>query len=136
MDLDQDVIRQVAYSLADHYVCVYYVNVNSGRYVVVTGEARQEEKNSELPSEGENFFEDVVKNAPKFIHPDDLDSMLDAYNKDSMHEKLSKHDSYSVSFRTQVNGQIGHMRHIVILCKDKRHAICCLEDVGEEFENR
>ena len=58
MDLDFEVLKQVAYSLADHYLCVYYVNVNSGRYVVVTGEARQEDKNSDLPVEGNNFFAD------------------------------------------------------------------------------
>ena len=73
MDLDYEVIKQVAYSLADHYLCVYYVNVNSGRYIVVTGEARQEDKDSELPTEGENFFADALKNAPLFIHPDDLE---------------------------------------------------------------
>ena len=136
MDLDFEVLKQVAYSLADHYLCVYYVNVNSGRYIVVTGEARQEDKNSELPTEGNNFFADVVQNAPLFVHPDDLDSMIKTYDKNTMLDKLAKHDSYSVSFRTLVNGQIGHMRHIVILCKDKRHAICCLEDVEDEYREK
>lgn len=134
MELDLEVLKQVAYSLADHYLCVYYVNVNSGSYVVVTGEARQEDKDSDLPTGGQNFFEDCIKNAPRFIHPDDLDSMLETYNKDNMFAKLAKQDSYTVSFRTMVNGKIGHMRHIVILCKDKRHVVCCLENVGDEFE--
>ena len=135
MELDLEVLKQVAYSLAHHYLCVYYVNIYSGRYVVVTGEARQEDKKSELPTEGDNFFADVVKNAPQFIHPDDLDTMLEIYNIDNMLAKLSKQDSYSVTFRTMVNGQTGHMRHIVVLCKDKKHAVCCLEDVGDEFKS-
>ena len=133
MDLDFDVLKQVAYSLADHYLCVYYVNVNSGRYVVVTGEARQEDKNSDLPVEGNNFFADVVKNAPLFIHPDDLDTMLKTYDKNTMRTRLNECDSYSVSFRTLVNGESRHMRHIVILCKDKKHIVCCLEDVEDEY---
>ena len=133
MELDFDVLKQVAYSLADHYLCVYYVNVNSGRYIVITGEARQEDKNSELPTEGENFFADTVKNAPLFIHPDDLDTMLKTYDKTAMLTKLSKCDNYSVSFRTQANGETRHMRHVVILCKDKRHIVCCLEDVEDEY---
>ncbi|MBR3465501.1 MAG: hypothetical protein IKH23_10555 [Clostridiales bacterium] len=133
MDLDFDVLKQVAYSLADHYLCVYYVNVNSGRYVVVTGEARQEDKNSDLPVEGNNFFADVVKNAPLFIHPDDLDTMLKIYDKNMIRTRLNECDSYSVSFRTLVNGESRHMRHIVILCKDKKHIVCCLEDVEDEY---
>ena len=133
MDLDFDVLKQVTYSLADHYLCVYYVNVNSGRYVVVTGEARQEDKNSDLPVEGNNFFADVVKNAPLFIHPDDLDTMLKIYDKNMIRTRLNECDSYSVSFRTLVNGESRHMRHIVILCKDKKHIVCCLEDVEDEY---
>lgn len=133
MDLDFDVLKQVAYSLADHYLCVYYVNVNSGRYVVVTGEARQEDKNSDLPVEGNNFFADVVENAPLFIHPDDLDTMLKTYDRNMMRTRLNECDSYSVAFRTQVNGETRHMRHVVILCKDKKHIVCCLEDVEDEY---
>ena len=136
MELDFDVLKQVAYSLADHYLCVYYVNVNSGRYIVITGEARQEDKNSELPTEGENFFADTVKNAPLCLHPDDLDTMLKTYDKDTMLTKLSKCDNYSVSFRTQANGETRHMRHVVILCKDKRHIVCCLEDVENEYREK
>jgi len=136
MDLDFEVIKQVAYSLADHYLCVYYVNVNSGRYIVVTGEARQEDKDSELPTEGENFFADTLKNAPLFIHPDDLDFMLKAYDKNAMLDKLAKLDHYSIAFRALVDGNIRHMRHIVILCKDKRHAVCCLEDVEDEYQQK
>jgi hypothetical protein len=133
MDLDFDVLKQVAYSLADHYLCVYYVNVNSGRYIVVTGEARQEDKKSDLPTEGDNFFSDVVKNAPLFIHPDDLDTMLKTYDKNTMRTRLNECDSYAVSFRTMVNGESRHMRHVVILCKDKKHIVCCLEDVEDEY---
>jgi hypothetical protein len=25
------------------------------------------------------------------------------------------------------------MRHVVILCKDKKHIVCCLEDVEDEY---
>lgn len=136
MDIDSNVLNQIAYSLANHYVCVYYVNANSGRYIVFTGEAREEEKDSELPTEGENFFIDAVKNAPLFIHPDDLDLMIATYDKNTLLDKLTKHDNYSVSFRTNVNGEIRHMRHVVILCKDKRHIVCCLEDVEDEYREK
>ena len=136
MDLDNNVLNQIAYSLAEHYLCVYYVNINSGRYIVFTGEARDENKEHDLPTEGENFFSDTLKNAPLFTHPDDLDIMLKAYDKDSLLGKLAKHDHYSISFRTRVNGEVRHMRHIVILCKDKRHVVCCLEDVEAEYQEK
>lgn len=133
MDIDSNVLNQIAYSLANHYVCVYYVNLISGRYIVFTGEAREETKDSELPTEGENFFDDARKNAPLFIHPDDLDLMIATYDRTTLFDRLTKHDNYSVSFRTNANGNTRHMRHIVILCKDKKHIVCCLEDVENEY---
>ena len=85
---------------------------------------------------GNNFFADVVKNAPLFIHPDDLDTMLKTYDKNTMRTRLNECDSYSVAFRTQANGETRHMRHVVILCKDKKHIVCCLEDVEDEYREK
>ena len=136
MDLDNNVLEQIAYSLAGHYLCVYYVNINSGRYIVFTGEARDEDKEHDLPTEGENFFVDTLKNAPLFVHPDDIDLMLKAYNKETFLAKLAKNDHYTISFRSLVDGVVSHKRHVVILCKDKRHAICCLEDVEAEYQEK
>ena len=136
MELDSNALNQIAYSLAEHYLCVYYVNINSGRYIVFTGEARDESKHSELPTEGENFFIDTLKNAPLFAHPDDLETMMDAFNKETLLAKLAKHDHYMISFRSKFNGEVRHMRHVVILCKDKRHVICCLEDVEAEYQEK
>ncbi len=136
MELDNNALNQIAYSLADHYLCVYYVNINSGRYIVFTGEARDESKHSELPTEGEDFFADTLKNAPLFTHPDDMEIMNKAYDKKALLARLNKDDHYSISFRTRINGEIRHMRHVVILCRDKRHAICCLEDVEAEYQEK
>lgn len=136
MELDINALKQIAYSLADHYLCVYYVNINSGRYIVFTGEARDESKNSELPNEGEDFFADTLKNAPLFTHPDDMEIMNKAYDKKTLLARLNKDDHYSISFRTRINGEIRHMRHVVILCRDKSHAICCLEDVEAEYQEK
>ncbi len=136
MELDINALKQIAYSLADHYLCVYYVNINSGRYIVFTGEARDESKDSDLPAEGEDFFADTLKNAPLFTHPDDMEIMNKAYDKKTLLARLNKDDHYSISFRTRINGEIRHMRHVVILCRDKRHAICCLEDVEAEYQEK
>lgn len=136
MDIDLNMLNQIAFSLAAHYLCVYYVNINSGRYIVFTGEARQDDKNFDLPPEGENFFTDCLKNAPLFIHPGDLETMTKAYDKAALLNRLAKQDHFSIAFRTQINGIEKHMRHVVILCKDKRHVVCCLEDVEAEYQEK
>ena len=136
MELDNNALEQIAYSLAEHYLCVYYVNINSGRYIVFTDGAKDGKKDQDLPAGGENFFADTLKNAPLFTHPDDLDLMIKAYDKEQLLAKLAKQDHYSISFRIRVNGEVRHMRHVVILCKDRRHAVCCLEDVEAEYQEK
>ncbi|MBO4450640.1 MAG: GGDEF domain-containing protein [Clostridiales bacterium] len=136
MDIDANTLNQIAFSLAEHYVCVYYVNINSGRYIVFSDRTPDEAKNDELPESGENFFADASKNAALFIHPDDVELMARTYDKKEMLAKLSRYDHYSVSFRALRNGKISHMRHVVILCKDKRHVVCCLEDIENEYREK
>lgn len=133
MDIDSNTLNQIAYSLAEHYLCIYYVNINSGRYIVFNDKIPRIEKKTEFPEEGDNFFTDAVKNAAVFIHPDDLDLMINAYKKETMLAKLSKYNHFTVSFRARTGDIIKHMRHVVIMCRDKKHAICCLEDIEAEF---
>ena len=43
---------------------------------------------------------------------------------------------FEMKDKTNANGEIRHMRHIVILCNDRRHIVCCLEDVEDEYREK
>lgn len=129
-----EVFNQIAFSLAKHYECVYYVNLETNHYIVFTDTNDGEE--SEFPNEGEDFFADCLKNADKFIHPDDIKLMTETYNKDKMVEVLSRDGNQRVVFRAIKDGNIFHMRHIVISCNDKKHIVCCLENVEKEYREK
>ena len=85
MNGSENINYQIAFTLAAHFECVYYVDLNSGHYVVFSGS----EAGNEFPNEGDNFFFDAVKNADKFIHPDDIDKMVKAYDKENMKNGLA-----------------------------------------------
>ena len=55
-----EVFNQVAFSLAKHYVCVYYVDLDTNRYFVFIDTINAGA--SGFPSEGEDFFADCLKN--------------------------------------------------------------------------
>ena len=122
---------QIASTLAEHFECVYYVDIKTGHYIVFS--ETDPRAASEFPSEGDDFFNDAVKNADKFVHPDDIDTMIKAYDRDNLLDSFSPQGTSIITFRSIANGKITHMRHIVVLCKDKEHILCCLENAEEEF---
>lgn len=134
MIIDSDTLNQIAFSLADHYDCVYYVEIETGRFIVFTDNYHEDP--TEFPDKGEDFFANAVANAEIYIHPDDIELMKKTYDMDLMIARLEKEGHYSVTFRAVVDGKVYHKRHIVVLCKDKKHVICCLEDVETEFREK
>ena len=133
MNIDPGTLDQIAFSLAEHYQCVYYADIETGHYIVFADNYPQQDGEPEFPTEGEDFFADALKNGVLFIHPDDMELMTAAYQKDTVLEKLSKNHSYAVSFRSLIAGKVIHMRHVVMMCRDKKHVIFCLENVEAEF---
>lgn len=126
-----EVFNQIAFSLAKHYECVYYVNLETNHYIVFSDS--EDVSSNEFPDEGDDFFFDCLKNADKFIHPDDIELMVTTYNKEKMLERLSQTKTQSIVFRSIIGGKIIHMRHIVILCQDKKHIVSALENIEKEF---
>ena len=134
MSNDIERFNQIALSFAKHYDCVYYVDVETNHYDIFSDSVSLTE--DAFPCSGEDFFSDACKNAEKYIHPNDLEHMLEAYKKESILLNLSQNDSFSVAFRSVNNGNSIHMRFIAILSSDKKHIICCLENVEAEFHEK
>ena len=131
MSSSENINYQIAFTLAAHFECVYYVDLNSGHYIVFS--ESNADAGNEFPNEGANFFVDAVKNADKFIHPDDIDRMIKSYDKENMRNVLSSKSKIVINFRAVSDGKVTHMRHIVVTCKDKEHILCCLENAEEEY---
>ena len=129
-----EVFNQVAVSLAKHYVCVYYVNLDTNHYIVFSDSILA--GSAGFPSEGEDFFGDCLKNADRFVHPSDIQMMAESCSKENIIKELSMKEAFSVSFRSIAEGIVKHMRHIFVLCEDKKHIVCCLDDIEKEFKEK
>ena len=131
MTFDYETNNLIALSLAGHFECVYLVDLETGRYIVFAD--NESVSNSEYPEGGDDFFTDAKKNAGLFIHPDDLEFMVNLYSKDQMLLNLSENGVFTTIFRAVVDGKIFRMRHVEIMCKDGKHIVCCLENIEEEI---
>lgn len=131
MTFDYETNNLIALSLAGHFECVYLVDLETGSYIVFSD--NESVSNPEYPEGGDDFFADAKKNAALFIHPDDLEFMVKLYDKETILLNLSENKVYTAVFRAVADGKVCHMRHVVIMCKDGKHIVCCLENIEEEI---
>ena len=134
MKIDEMASKQIATTLAKHYDSVFYVENETGRYVEFV--TTQMLKDLEIPEEGEDFFALASKNAPKYVHPKDMERVARIHDRKQVLENLEKTGSYSVSCRLLIDGKLVHIRHMCIMCEDKKHMVFCMENIDDEIRER
>lgn len=88
MRIDQTASNQVATTLARHFDSIYYIEIESGKYREFMPAKLL--KGLNIPKQGDDFFASAKKNAPKVVHPDDLELVLKIYDKDEISKILSE----------------------------------------------
>ncbi|MBQ7679041.1 MAG: diguanylate cyclase [Butyrivibrio sp.] len=130
----QDAFNQIAVTLSRHFECLYYVDYETGHY---TRYVSNKLFNSlGIPEEGEDFFQACRDSAEKCTHPDDLERMLALCTKESLQAQLAESDSHSEIFRVIVHGTLVHVRQIMLLCGDRKHVLCCMENIEDDYRRR
>ena len=122
---------QIAHSLAKNYENVYYVDLETKEFAVFGNNPIPD--GVKFPSSGSDFFDNAIRNADLFIHPDDVKLMKKTYSRDVILKNLEKEGHYTVPFRTLIDGVIEHMRCFFIMCDDRKHIVCCLENIENEI---
>ena len=94
---------RIALALANDYSSVYIINTKNDSYVEysVTGLDKQLKK----ASSGENFYLDVIYNAHRLVHRDDLAAFLEAFQKEKLLEAIGNGKAFSLYYRLWENGE-------------------------------
>lgn len=132
MEQNQEGFSQVAITLINHYDCVHYVDLETGKYTNLVPLERFEKLG--VPFQGEDFFADFRKIISKCVHPNDIPQIEHLLDIKFMQKRLSTNDKSILTFRAIKEGKIVHIRHSEFLCPDKAHVICCLENIEDEFQ--
>ena len=134
MTVDHNAFNQIATTLARQYVTLYYVEIESGNYTKF-GTSNMF-KNSYDLKQGEDFFALALKYVQRFIHPSDLKRVSRFHDRERVLEKLSHNDSYSVCCRLISDQGMIHIRQIYMMCDDKKHLICGIENIENEVHEK
>ena len=134
MKVDLTVFSHIATSLAKHFDCLYYVDIETNDYIEFIHPRVLASVN--IPKEGKDFFVTATKNAYNYVHPDDLSKMLKIHDKENVLKNLAKGKSYSVSGRVVRDGKMIYTRFVVVMCEDKKHILCGMEDIDDEVREK
>ena len=134
MILDRAARDQIAATLAENFDSMFYVEIETGNFWKVISPALLQDLN--IPDEGEDFFAMSTQNAHRFVHPSDLEKVLSVLNRRSVLEGLKDRTSMSTTCRIISDEHTVYVRHIDIMCEDRKHILFCMENIDEEMREK
>ena len=120
---------QISSSLAKDYDAIYYVNIESGKYIEISASSLYQSMN--VPKEGVDFYKETRENAARFAHPDDWAFAESMYYRETMLKNLNGRQSYSYKYRIMVGGEARYFQFDVMLSEDGEHFIVCDKDIQD-----
>lgn len=122
----------VAEALSSDYICIYYVNVQSGRFIEYS--ASEEYRRLGIESSGEDFFGLSRQNMARVVHKDDRDMFLDAFTKDKVLSALASRPTFTMTYRLILDGapRYVHMKVNRIREQDGTHVVIGISNIDEQ----
>ena len=126
---EKEIYSQVSASLATDYDAIYYINIETGKYVEISSSNLY--KSINVPMTGEDFYEETRENAVRYAHPDDRAFAESMYYKDTMKKNLEGRKSFSYEYRIMVGDEARYFRFVVMLSEDGEHFVVCDKDIQD-----
>ncbi|MBR2706011.1 MAG: EAL domain-containing protein [Mogibacterium sp.] len=90
-------------SLAPDFIVLYTVDPETGHYVQYNPSSEYESFG--LAVQGEDFFDDVVRDAPKAIDPKDMERHLRVFTKENVMEEIEKNGVFIHNYGLLIDGR-------------------------------
>lgn len=90
-------------ALSSDFIVLYIVDPATGSYTQYNPSSEYEKFG--LATTGEDFFSDVVSDAPKAIYPDDIERHLRVLTKDNMMSEIEHNGFFLHNYRLLMDGQ-------------------------------
>ena len=128
---EREIYNQISSSLAAHYDTLYYVNMETDQYFEIS--STDTYKNLHIPTTGTDFFAESERNIRQYAHPEDMERVLELHKKKTILKNLSQRNTFTSTYRLQMNGETMHCRNSQIWANDKIHIIVGIENINAEF---
>ena len=95
-------------ALAGNYVSIFVVDPKTDHYIRCA--TNHEFDQYTIGMEGEDFFERFAESRKKFAYLEDLDYVLEQFNKKNIIEQLEKNGAFNLNYRVIVSSELRHFR--------------------------
>lgn|GEM_PF-519681 len=126
---------RIAKALASDYVNLYYVNLNTERFIEYSPDAEQE--NLVMERYGENFFAASRNDALKFLYRDDQESFVSTFTKENVVNAMDTEGKFKVTYRLMMNGEPTYVDlKAVRMQGDDTHIIVGVNNVDAQMRQK
>ena len=120
---------QISYSLAKDYEAIYYINIETGKYMVVS--ASEAYKSANVPLDGDDFYKESLENVSRLAHPDDRSFAESMCHRETIEENLKDRKSYTYKYRIMTEGEVRYFQFDAMLSDDEKHFVVCFKDIQD-----
>ncbi len=133
MKAKSETYSQIAGALASRYEVIYHINIDTNEYVQYS--ASEQYALLGTTKKGADFFADSASDISIYIHPEDVDRMLEQLKKENLLRELRETGSVIFSYRQFLGDEYQYMNMIVVRPKnDEEHIVVGVFNINAQVQ--
>ena len=128
---EREIYNQIAMSLAEEYNSIYYIDIETGKYMEFA--PREYFYSMNTPKTWDDFYHYAQEDAKIYVHPDDRDFAISMYDKETIKEKLREKKSVNFKYRLMRNGVPRYHLFTLIRANEGKNFVLCVKDIENEL---
>ena len=135
-EVQQVSLTSVAQALATDYFCIYYINVDTKRFIEYS--ASPEYKEFGLPTSGDDLISFARNSFEKIIWPEDQERFLRVFTKETVIRSLDEKGHFTITFRMMFRGvpTFVLLKMTRMIEEEGHHAVIGISSVDEQMKAR
>ena len=122
---------QIAQALSADYIDMYYVNINSEKYVEYSPDSAN--ASLSVQKSGDNFFATARADALKYFYSEDSARFVDEFTKENVLRHLKENDTFRITYRLMMNGEPIYVSMKAVRMNDE-HIIIGVSNVDAQMK--
>jgi len=133
MKAESETYSQIAGALASRYEVIYHINIDTNEYVQYSSSEQYALLGT--TKNGADFFADSASDISIYIHPEDVDRMLEQLKKENLLRELRETGSVTFSYRQFLGDEYQYMNMIVVRPRnDEEHIVVGVININAQVQ--
>ena len=132
--IDGMTYARIARALAADYFNIYYVNIANDHFIECS--TQTDSTGFGIESSGSDFFGAMHENIKRTVHPEDVEMVLGAFEKESMLADLRHDKTFSLTYRLLVDDKATYVRLKATRMEDETddHIVIGINNADEQIK--